>query len=342
MLAPARTDLLPDPAVGGRRRPALLAAAITLAVALGLAGAPAASANLVGATEDPAGDASDPAPGRDIVGAALAYDHRRGALVGQVRFRGVPTMSTSGLLTIFAGMRTPEGCNGYPALGFSRTSDGSFTRWHLFESIGSSVASGSARTTGARTAEQRFEIVDRQLAGKKPDCVIATLTATGDASVVYDTTGPIPVAPVPVTQLRLRDVPRRLPADRTRRVRVTVSNAGDAPTRPVRLRVSSARGLRATPTTSRLKAIAPGKSRTVTLRVSLTSRARAQTELKMTATAGQQKVQASSRITLQRPARPSGSGGSGSGSAPRPPMTCNRWMPDLSGQTGGSLALVPC
>lgn len=337
MLAPARS---PYPVLGDGRRPAVLAALLAVLVGLGLAGAPAASASLVAIAEDPPGDSSDPAPARDILNAALGYDRRRGALVGMVRFRGAPTADTAGLITIFAGTRTPEGCNGYPAVGFSTVTDGLRPRWHVFEAAGSSGVFGDTRKSGAGTAIQQFEAVDRKMAGKQPDCMIATLTAPGDASVLYDTTGPIPLVAQPVTQLRLQGVPKRLPADRPRRVRVTVTNAGDAPTRPVRLRVASARGLRATPASSRMQAIAPGKSRTVTLRVSLSSRARAQTPLKLTATAGDQKVEAVGRIALQRPARKGGSG-SGSGTS-RPPTVCNRWMPDISGETGGSLALVPC
>lgn len=323
------------------RRPAAIAILLALLVGLGLAGAPAASANLVGIAEDPPGDSSDPAAGRDIIGAALAYDRRRGGLVGMVRFRGAPTASTAGLLAIFAGRRTAEGCNGYPAVGFSTDTDGSRARWHVFAGPEASGVFGDTRKSGVRTAVQQFEAVDRRLAGKNPDCVIATLTAPGDASVVYDSTGPIPITAEPVTQLRLRNVPKRMPADRTRRVRVTVTNAGDAPTARVRLRVAAARGLRVTPTTTRLKPISAGKSRTVTLRVSLSTRARAQTPLKLTATAGEQRVEASARIALQRPTRKNGSNGSGSGPT-RPPTVCNRWMPDISGETGGSLALVPC
>ncbi|MBF6618950.1 MAG: hypothetical protein ITG02_01805 [Patulibacter sp.] len=309
--------------------------------ALGLAGAPAASANLVGIIDDPPGDSSDPAPARDLLDAALAYDRRRGGLTGTVRFRGAPTSDTAGLVTLFAGRRTAEGCNGYPALGFSTYTDGNYPRWHVFDAPGATGVYGETRKSGARTAVQQFEAVDRRMAGKRPDCMIATLTAPGDASIVYDSTGPIPLVAQPVTQIRLRNVPKRMPANRTRRIRVTVSNAGDAPTGPVRLRVAAARGLRAAPKTSRLRTIAPGKSRTVTLRVSLSSRARAQTPLKLTATAGKQKVEASARIALQRPARKNGSGGGGSGSD-RPPTLCNRWIPDISGETGGSLGLVPC
>lgn len=340
MLTPVRPDRSRGPASRDGRRPAVVATLLVLAIGLGLVAAPVASANLVGIADDPAGDAADPAPARDLVGAALGYDRRRGGLIGMVRFRGAPTSGTSGLVTIFAGKSTPEGCNGYPAVGFSTPTDGNDPRWHLFEGPQTVGVFGSPRTSGARTAVQRFEVIDRRLAGKQPDCMIATLTAPGDASVVYDSTGPIPLVAEPVTQLQLRDVPKRMRANRARRVRVTVSNAGDAPTAEVRVRVASARGLRVGPTTARLRSIAPGKSRTVTLRVSLSARARAQTTLKVTATAGKQKVEASGRIALQRPARQGGtSGGSGAG---RPPMVCNRWIPDFSGESGGYLGLVPC
>jgi hypothetical protein len=102
--------------------------------------------------------------------------------------------------------------------------------------------------------------------------------------------------------------------------------------------VAGARGLRVSPSTRTLAPLAAGRTRTATLRVRLSTRARASTRLRVTATAGDQRVRTEGRIRLLRPS--SGGGGGGGGSTP--PRTCNRWMPDISGETGGSLVLVPC
>lgn len=54
---------------------------------------------------------------------------------------------------------------------------------------------------------------------------------------------------------------------------------------------------------------------------------------------GDQTVAAEGDIRLRRPARGGGGGGSGT---PTPPRTCTRWVPDFTGESGGSLGLVPC
>lgn len=304
-----------------------------------LAGAPAARANLVGGANDPVGDASDPSPGRDLTGAGLAYDKRRGALVGAVGVRQDPTRETGGFLTLFAGTRTPTGCDGYPAIGFATSTSVFDARFSVLEGPGATGASGGARKRGGQTTLQRFEVVDARLRGRSPDCAVATLTAPGNPSVVWDTTGPIALTPRPVLSGRLSGVPKELRAGRSQRVRVTLENDGDAPTRAGRLTVAGARGLKTTPRSAKVAAIPAGGRRTTTFRVSLSSRARPTTTLKVTATAGEQRVRAEGRIRLRRPAR---SGGGGGGSVPDLPRTCTRYSPDLFGDTGGSLVLVPC
>jgi hypothetical protein len=321
------------------RRAAAPVAVAVAALLLGVAATPAGATH-VGVGEDPAGDAASPHPAHDITGAALAYDRRRGALVGSVRLRGVATAATEGVLTLFAGRRTATGCDGYPAQGLSTFTASFRASWHVFPAPGEHVGGGvdRAEKSGERTTVQRMEATDRRLAGGTPDCAIATLTQPGDASVVLDTTGPIALRPVPVLGAALRGVPSRLRPGRTARVRVLVTNAGDAPTGRIRLRVAGARGLRVSPSTRTLAPLAAGRTRTATLRVRLSTRARASTRLRVTATAGDQRVRTEGRIRLLRPS--SGGGGGGGGSTP--PRTCNRWMPDISGETGGSLVLVPC
>ncbi len=327
------------PSIPARRAAASTVAAATILL-LGVAPAPA-GANLVGVGEDPAGDAASPHPAHDITGAALAYDRRRGALVGSVRLRGVATAASESVLTLFAGRRTATGCDGYPAQGLSTSTTSFRASWHVLPAPGQTLGGGvdRAEKSGERTTVQRMEATDRRLAGGTPDCAIATLTRPGDASVVLDTTGPIALRPVPVLGIALRGVPSRLRPGRTARVRVLVTNAGDASTARVRLRVAGARGLQVSPSTRTLTPLAVGRTRTATLRVRLSARARSSTRLRVTATAGDQRVRTEGRIRLVRPS--SGSGGGGGG-ATTPPRTCNRWMPDISGETGGSLVLLPC
>lgn len=307
-----------------------------VAVGLGAVGASPASANLVGGADSPVGNAADPAPERDLTGAGLAYDRRRGALVGAVGFRADPTRETAGFVTLFAGTRTATGCDGYPAVGFASSSAAFDGRWSLLTAAGAPVTTHPATKRGGQTAFQRFEVVDARLKGQRPDCAVATLTSPGDASVVWDTTGPIPLKAIPVLAAGLRGVPKVLSAGSRRRVRVVLRNEGDAATPAGRVRVTGARGLQVTPRAPSVKPIRAGGSRTVTLRVSLTSRARPTTALRVTATAGDQRARTEGRISLRRAA---GGGGGGAGGGAR---TCSRYVPDLFGDTGGSMALVPC
>jgi hypothetical protein len=323
------------------RRLAGVAAAGLLAAGLAVGGAGPASANLVGGADSPTGNAADPAPERDLTGAGLAYDRRRGALVGVIGFRADPTRETAGFVTLFAGTRTATGCDGYPAVGFASSTAAFDARWSLLTAAGASVTTHPATKRGGQTTLQRFQVVDARLKGQRPDCAVATLTDPADSSVVWETTGPIALKAIPVLAAGLRGVPKTLTAGSSRRVRVVLRNEGDAATRAGRVRVTGARGLRVTPRAPRVKSIRAGGSRTVTLRVSLTSRARPTTALRVTATAGDQRARAEGKIALRRPAR-SGGGGGGGGADTGGARTCTRYVPDLFGDSGGSLALVPC
>lgn len=80
----------------------------------------------------------------------------------------------------------------------------------------------------------------------------------------------------------------------------------------------------------------------MTVKVTLVRGARTTTEVPITASAG--KLRAKAEITLRRRATKnpsSGGGGSGSSTSP-PPRLCTHYLADLSGQSGGSLILVPC
>ncbi|MGE4424936.1 MAG: CARDB domain-containing protein [Solirubrobacteraceae bacterium] len=299
-------------------------------------GAPGATAAVVGVGSDPSGDAADPHPGRDIVDFGISYDRRTGKMEGAVRLRGGAADAPS-LVTLVAGRRTAGGCNGYPAVGFASATDDWGARWLRFQAPAGAGPRGDADKVGRGDAIQRFEATDRMLRGVRSDCVVAFLSQLDDGSVIYDTAGPLPLVPQPELGIRISGVPKRFAPDRRRRIRVTLSNPGEARTGRIRLRVGRARGLVVSPRTRTLPGLKAGGKRTVTLRVTLRARARTATTLKVTARAG--KLRASDDASLYLRHRPRGGSGGGAGHVPR---LCNRYSPDLSGRTGGSLILVPC
>jgi hypothetical protein len=76
----------------------------------------------------------------------------------------------------------------------------------------------------------------------------------------------------------------------------------------------------------------------VSATVTLSRRARTSTDLKVTAAAGQLIARQETTISVRKPTKPGGGGGGGEGSS----GVCVRYLADPSGETGGSLILVPC
>lgn len=121
--------------------------------------------------------------------------------------------------------------------------------------------------------------------------------------------------------------------NRTRKIRVTVSNPGDAPTGRVRLAVGKARGMTVR-MPRRVASFRPGARRTVALQVTLNRRARTHTTLKVTATA-KNKLRASieDELYLSKASRkPPSSGGGGGGGGDTGSKLCFRytWLPPYS------------
>jgi hypothetical protein len=312
-------------------------ACLLAAAAASLALASAAQGNFVASAADPPGDAVDPSPGRDIIGASMSYDRRSGELIGAVQLRGVPGEARS-FLTLFAGSGMATGCNGLPYAGFGSYSDEFGASWKRLDDPSGAGPSGDAEKLAYRDAVQRFEATDSQLAGHRLDCVIATISEPGNPANVYDSAGPLELVGQPALSMRVRGVGRPFKANRARKLKITLANAGDAATSPVRLRLSRARGVQAKPAKKSLGAIDPGDKQTVTVKVTLTGRARDATKLKVTAGAGELVVREKLTLQLRRPSKPGG----GDGGADRPTQTCTRWLPDPFGGTGGSLILVAC
>lgn len=319
------------------RRARPLFAAVAL-IAVALVAASAARANFVATATDPAGDSSDPSPGRDITAVGLSYDRRNGDLVGGIRLSGEPSHETRAFVSLFAGTRTSSGCNGYPAAGFGSYSDEFGASWIRLDDAAGNGPRGEADKRGYLADIQEFEVSDRRLAGRRLDCVIATLTEPGNPANVYDAVGPIALVGRPALSLRLRGVSRTFGAGRPRRIKLTLTNGGDAPTGRVRLKFSRARGLAIKTKTRMLRSIAPRQRKTVTATVTLSQRARSTTDLKVTATAGRLVAREETNLHIRKPTKPGGGGGGGDGTS----RTCVRYQADLSGETGGSLILVPC
>ena len=306
--------------------------------AIALVAPPVAQANFIATATDPAGDATEATPSRDITALGLSYDPRSGELRGGIRLGGEPSGESRAFVSLFAGARTATGCNGFPAAGFGSYSDEFGASWLALEDTAGNGPRGEADKRGYRAAVQEFEVSDRQLAGRRLDCVIATLTEPGNPANVYDSAGPIALAGQPALSVRISGVPRALGEGRPRKIKLTLTNDGDAPTGRVRLRFSRARGLTIKPKAKTVKSIAPQRRATVAATVTLGRRARSTTDLKVTATAGRLIAREEATLSVKRRPKPGGGGGGGDNT----PRSCVRYQADLSGQTGGSLILVPC
>jgi len=306
-------------------------------LAAGLVAASAARADFAATATDPAGDATDASPGRDITAIAFAYDRRGGRLFGAIQLRGAPQQGEGALVSLFAGTRTASGCGGFPALGFGSVTDETGARWLRIDDASGNGPRGPASKSGSLSNVQEFEVTDPQLAGRRLDCVVATLTELGNAAVVYDQAGPVPLAGLPALAARMSGTAHPFTAGRRYRVKLTLTNAGDAPTGRVRLKAARARGLTVRLAKRSLPPIPVGGRRTVPVTVSLSRRARLRTDLVLSATAGDVVARALATLHLNGPSRPGGGDRRGD-----PTQLCNRWQPDLSGQTGGSLVLGPC
>lgn len=306
-----------------------------------LAVAAPAHAAYVGTAGDPSGDATDGNPAHDIVGFGASYGPADGRLVGVLRLAGPATGASDRVRAhVMVGLRTPSGCNGYPAVGFQAypSAAGPLARWIRFASAGDPrPEDGYGRQEvldGGRTL--RFEVSDEDVAGLRLDCAIAWTTDEGAPEVPVDTTTATTLRAQPELVAETGKAPAPQRVGQRRKVRIVLRNPGHAKTGRIRLSVAKARGLSVRhPRT--VAALKPGARRTVTVTTTLTGPAKATTRLRVTATAGSLRARVDGQLR-----RAGSKGGSGGGDGTRPPQLCNRWMPDLSGETGGSLVLLPC
>ncbi|WP_026909783.1 hypothetical protein [Patulibacter minatonensis] len=310
-------------------------------VALATVGVQAASAAFLGEAEDPAGDATVPEAERDITAAGFGYDPATGRMGAAVRLRG-PSAGAPATLIAYAGRRTATGCDRGPTIGFASDTDRDDASWLRTAADASIVSRGRIDKAGGRSALQRFDVSSSALRDLKADCALISTTALGDGTTIYDRLS-FDLKGQPELSLSTAGLPSRLTASSKRHaLRVVVRNPGHGPTGKVRVRLGTVRGMLATRSTVTLPSIASGKSRTAAFRVRFSKRARLRTEIPATAKAGRLTVETVRDVRVQQPQarkpRRSGGGGGTGGT----PSSCVRYFPDFSGESGGSLGLVPC
>lgn len=316
--------------VGARRRRRIVVAVCSTVVAL--TATPVAHASFVGSGTDPAGDA--PAAGLDIAEATFGYDRRSGQMAAAVRLRAVPTDDAT--VVAYAGTRTPTGCDRAPAFGFAGTVTSRRAQWIRLDGANAVVASGYAANEGYASSTMKFSVDDAKLRGLRPDCVQVGVTSA-DGSVHHDTLV-LDLKPFAGLAVDLSGLPKTVDVNRRRTLKVTVSNPGDARTSRVRVRIGALRGMTPSRRTVTVPSIGPGKRRTVRVGIAFNRRARTVNDVKVRATAGLLNVEAERRVNVRMPSKKRSGGGGGGGT----PSVCTQYIPDFSGESGGSLGLVPC
>ncbi len=291
-----------------------------------------ASAAFVGTAGDPAGDQA--IPGRDITSVTFSYS-RSGRMSAQIRTRGGAGDDRSVMVSAWAGTMGPDACNVYPAVGFTGHVAGTDARWHLLRGADDTDWGFADRDSANGTALTRFSTTSPRLRGLRPNCMTATIHDVDDVATVHDTIVSVRLRPVAELEARLGKPPAVVRPGKTYPIRVVLTNTGDAPTGRLRVGGAAARGLKVVP--RNVPSIRAGGRRIVVVPVSVTSRARTSTPLRITIASGPLKARVEGSLYVASPR----STGGGRGGTPTPRL-CNRWMPDLSGQTGGSLVLVPC
>lgn len=309
-----------------------------LTIGLALAGATSAGAAFMAETEDPSGDSTGTLPGHDLLGAGIGFDQKTGLMAGVIVLRGAPDPDQGAFLTLYAGMMGPGGCDRYPIGGFGSYTDNEYDAiWVQEDGPGDTRSGGADKSTESGAAVQIFEARAKGLAGKRWNCLGAFLTDPDDSSIVYDTIQTVRFRGLPAISMRLPEVRRPIPLGKRRAVKLVVRNPGDGPLRNVRLRVRRARGLKVAPRRRLIEAIRPGRRKVIRLRVRLTRAGGSTVDLRASARAVKLRAEADTWLRLKLPKKkpPKGGGSGGSG-------VCVQYFPDLSGESGGSLGMVPC
>jgi hypothetical protein len=318
------------------RRPLLLGATALAALVFAAPG----QASFAGSATDPEGDATDGHAAHDIVGFGALHSPGSGTLTGVIQLAGA---SADGGDSVQAGIsvarRTPDGCPAYPAVGLASVirTGGPSVRWSWM--AGAAPSSSDDDGYGRReTLENgrllRFEVSDDRLKEGRFDCVLAWTNHSRTPETQIDVTSVTPMTAQAELTATLRGVPKRQKAGQRRTVRLVLHNPGHARTGKIRISVGKQRGLSVRHART-VSPLGPGARRSVRVTTSLSPRSTSPTTtLRVTASAGSLKTRAEG--VLRRTGSAGGSGGS------HTPQLCNRWLPDITGNSGGSLTLVPC
>jgi len=161
------------------------------------------------------------------------------------------------------------------------------------------------------------------VAGMQWNCLVATVSEQGKPENVYDTTGSIPLKGLPGLSLKVRG-PKQFKRNRSQILRFKLVNPGDG---------SAKRGT-----------IRAGKQKKFRIRVRFNDRARKLTRVVLKGSSGKLRLKGKMKLRVKtpKPPRHHKNGGGGGGGSSQTPGVCVQYAPDLSGETGGSLILVPC
>jgi hypothetical protein len=293
-------------------------------IALAMSAAPAQATVRSGTGTDRAGDTNGGASAQDLVSASAQADDA-GRVSIQARLAAAPNdeLFVVGLL----GTNGAQGC-GAPFVLFSG---------HVGQQVAVYGRDTAQTTADVKPATMTvsgdtvgFQADDPDQLALPFDCAIAATSRTGgttgadlydesDAAVPLTAPAapaptPTPAAPVPVPapttastppvavpkeaklNVALSGTPSTIKRNRTLKLKLKIANAGSKRSAKLKVSVAKARGLSVGKLKS-LKALAPAKSRTVTLKVKLSKRAKVSTTLKVTVRAG--KLRESSSVLLR-------------------------------------------
>lgn len=290
---------------------------IAAVVATLLGAAPADAAVFSGSGADPADPAL--AGGRDLTAVAASYDDA-GTVSATVTLREPPSAAADGFVDVFVGTSTASGdCSALVGLGAYLDPASAGAVW--LDAEGDAGSASKALDGAALTLSASAPAI----AGRAISCATAIVTQRDDADVVYDRLdaplalrtpappappppAPPPAAPAPKpvpaaapAALLVVKAPALAPVKRGRRIRarIRVENNGTASARSVRLRVSAPKAMRVSPRIARVGTLAPGRARTVVLR--LRAKRAAKLALAVTARGKVPRAKGTLTVRIKRP-----------------------------------------
>jgi len=265
--------------------------------------ATASAATATGGAGDPAGDQAAGGAVADVVGFEASYDDA-GTITGRVRLAAAPPASATGFVFAFFGRAQPDGsCATAVGAGDVLGAASSSPTW-------GTPADPTGGGPATRTMPDATTIVlsagGAGLARQPWNCAFASTVvdgATADRTAPVALRVPVPSPPPPTTpapttpapppsapataRLELgATAPTPMRRDRWTRLAVTLRNAGNAPASGAQVRLRPPRGVKVSPGTRKIGALAAGATRTLRFRVKLTRRARSRSALAVTASAG--------------------------------------------------------